>query len=167
MYVGGAQDTDEFKTYSIFLIPSHEWARHNGQEFTQLHRGFENFGEKIGGQHLVVWFSTLGEGHDVERDQKFCMKFNLGVLEGPYVIMMRKHPDDLNEKDKVLTIQLKGIDATRVMNVLNVLVKDLQSGSVSHKEAIELEQLLQIFLSAKDKNGLTGIAIALFKPPSN
>lgn len=161
MYVGGSQDTDEFKTYSIFLIPSHEWAQHNSQELDRLEEAYKKFAEKIGGEHLAIWFSTKGLSHDIERDQRFCMKFNLGVLEGPYVVMMRKHPDDLNERDKVLTIQLKGIDAARVMNVLNVLVKDLQSGRDPHKEAINLEELLQIFLSAKDKNGLAGIAIAL------
>ena len=168
MFAGGAQDTDEFKTYSFFLIPDDKWPQRNRPELSSLEEAFKNFGAKIGGQHLAIWFTTLGYDHDVRRDQEFCRKkFNLSVSEGPYVVMMRKHPDDLKKDDKVLAIKLNNISAERVQHVLNILVEDLHSGAAIHEEAIELERLLQIFLSAKDKHGLTGIVIALFKLPSN
>jgi len=168
IYIGGALDSDEFQTYSIFLIPGRQWAQHNSQELDRLEGVYKKFAEKIGEQHLAIWFSTRGLIHDFCRDQEFCRnKFNLSISGGPYVVMMRKHPDDLKQTDQVLTIQLNDINATRVMNVLEVLGEDLQLGHTPHAQAIELERLLQIFLSAKERNGLTGIVIALFAPSSN
>jgi len=156
----------EYDTFSFFLIPTLDWEIQNHGELPRLHEAFQDFSGQIGGRHLAVWFTGANiHGVDTGRNQIFCRRFNLPFEQGPYVVMMRKHPDDLKQTDQVLTIQLNDINAARVMNVLKVLVEDLHSGAAIHEQAIELERLMQIFLSAKDRKGLGGIAIALVKPP--
>lgn len=157
--------SEPYDTYSLFLIPSHDWGLNSRGALPELHQAFVEFSHLIGSRHLAVWFAK-GDIHglDMGRSMTWCDRLGWDKEGGPYVATMRKYPDDLTKQDKVFKLQFNQVSASRVIHVLRVLAADLRDRNEIHEIGVDTVRLMQIIASILDKRGIDDVLASLVVP---
>jgi len=130
--------SDEFETWSLFLVCHQRWLlSESNDEMGALHNQFLAFGEAIGPDHLAVWFLQDPEPihsesniPDVQRNIEYCLKFNLPLSDGPYVVVTSNYPDNLDVESpdsSFLIVHLNGADSVEISNLLTELNQKIRT----------------------------------------
>ncbi|MBN8454353.1 hypothetical protein [Accumulibacter sp.] len=144
-----------FTTYVLFLFPSSHWlAPETKNDVKAVERAFSAFGDAIGNPRAAIWFSSSPRSSepDIHRAKFYCDKFGLDYNDGPIILVSSKRPDLLESLDQVVVVKLRGIDSSRVVDVLNVLEQDLRRESTIRTRKLLFEEVRQRVLSAVKAN---------------
>jgi len=143
-----------YQCYVLFLFPSAEWIDKNkNAELSSLFDVFKNFGEAIGNRRAAIWFTKWTKTDvDINRSKEYCDKFSLNYNDGPYIIVIGKHPAEISTGN-VVVIKLSNISTSRITSILNILEQDLRTERQIQKRALLFEEVKQRLLSAVDRHG--------------
>ena len=149
----------DYETYSLFLLTNLEWHRELDNEgLLRLYETYRLFGDLIGPKHLAVWFwrqlpdkydgktrtHVTKENIDVPRSAGFARAYGLSVNKGPYVVLLRMHPNDARRsKDAtIFSVQLSRLLPRSVDALLNALAGAVTEGELL-EQIVSQEQWLQ------------------------
>lgn len=138
----------DYETWSVFLICNPTWLRpDSNQDLVSLYKDFWAFGDFIGERHLAIWFGKtaqpdvrdLAASLDLERNARFCSKFNLKASETPHVLVTDRYQvlvDSIEEVDstaegtdvaRVDIIKFNGRPPSEVEDALDLLVAKVRN----------------------------------------
>ncbi len=145
--------SDEFKSYSVLLVPSSEWIHGSVTDVSELHGAFVRFGASIGEGHLAIWFENQDGAPDVARSKYYCDLLNLNYNDGPYVVTSEQPLHELVQGSEVVVIKLEGLSSSRAVKVLNLLEQDLRMGRAPKSESLLFEEIKQRALGVAERHG--------------
>jgi hypothetical protein len=162
--------------YVLFLTPEYGWVKANGNNLTDLHGAFVNFGRAIGGNGLAIWFTQNGDpaSVDVVRSARYCTQtfhfgsHSLSLNSGPYVVITGTRPDRWTKANDLVILKLSGLTQRQIISLLNDLEQQLLEGKKADEGRLlftEVEYRLTT-LAQQHSNVLHMIVMFIFKGPA-
>jgi hypothetical protein len=137
-----------FKTWSLFLVCDPKWL--TDREAPALREVFDAylaFARTSGDRHAAVWF-VKGDSKpenaaniDVERNVRYCQRFQVTPSEGPHLIVTTTHPDRWKAPEEstgtdsgIVVLALCGIEPKDVIGLFRKLNDQLVTERLNTKE---------------------------------
>lgn len=157
---------ESYKSWSLFLVSNQTWLTpESNDKLKDLYGKFQKFGDAIGPEHLAVWFwsdspdDTTFNDIDVQRSSAFCSLMQIPPSKSPYVIITTDYPgkaqldsfpNTFNKLDNYRVIQLSGLDATEITEILNVWADNIVLENLDELAADSDDFWQKIYESLRD-----------------
>ena len=129
-----------FTSWSLFLMCNPEWLTAKKKPaLRQVFEAYVAFARTTGDRHAGVWFVVKDGSRDkaadldVERNVRYCQKFNLTPGEGPHVVVVTTHPDQWKPTDAVVMLALGGSDTGDIITLFRKLNDQIVTEQLSQK----------------------------------
>ena len=141
-------------SYSLLLLPDTRWRGDElATELQQIWSAFSEFGFSIGDRHVALWFLDLDGNVDVDRARWYCDRIGLDYNDGPYVVTSATRPDQLEDREELVVIELDNIEPWRIPSILNLLAEDLRNNRDIRSGRLLWEEVKQTMLTLVVRHG--------------
>lgn len=142
----------DFSVYALALFPSPELIQNPTWIFKFI-KTFSSFGDSIGDSNAAIWLGGRYNNYiDVERNKKYCIKYDLSFNNGPYIVITKNRPDLHKKGDEFIFIKLNGISNERIVRLLNIIEEDLRNNRNIRKRTLLFEEVKNRMLTFAENN---------------
>ncbi len=124
---------EQIDIYILFLFETETFTplRQRLIQEKLLSEALEDFSKKIGMKAAAIWFiNRKGTRPDIERNRYYIDRFDLDTKKAPYIVILRKHPDDWKSGDKFVKFSLNRTPINRVYIILAGVADYVKKGKV-------------------------------------